>query len=597
MRGRPRTSLRLRPERGPYAAALPALPPERTYPGDSVLAEVELDFPGETPIDRVRLRLETTETQVPNPSRSSNVTSTTRWASEVTLAERGRMPKGPTVLRGRFPLPHDLPPSYDGRSFRVSHLFELRVEIPWWPDRRAHYELRVEPPPSLRGAPVARTFTTHRGGGEPFLEVALDETRLAPGDVLTGAIAIGNLRGKRCKGVRAALVGIERRPSGRVLFDWVAEGYAAHRFEFPFLDVPLDGKSGALRLRVPEAAPPFEALGLGVTWQLEVRAVMSWRSDVVLVAPIELVGLAGPQSAIARAFDVGEGRWRAAWAAVGATFGLGLDGASPLGLTGQLHGVGVTITPDPDHEVPALRAELRGFSLGLSLLVEKRTLSVLGALARDEGFSKRFAASARSAEQLAAALSPAARRALLAFDDARIEDEVAWARARTGNLEASSVEAFARRVDELARVIAHLEDSAAPPESLAPHVDAWQAFARRVEGRLVRGSLSVRGARVEGARLALERVFERERPSHVRVTLELEPPLEPGERFDRSLEQKAVLAARAELEAEARSLELSPARLCLETKDEHAGPEGLDALLARMLGLARHLRGTSGPYR
>lgn len=617
MRGRPTCTLRLTTLRGEHNRDVAAfVAPNAALAGDTLEVAVSMDFPGETPVDKILLYLTTELTIIPDHRRQyahSRVLS----RSVAALSGEARMPKGKTILRARFEIPPNAPPTYAGQLFRFDHTLRLEVEIPWWRDVKAEYTARIEPRPSLRAAPLPRNTTTASGTDEPFVEVTIDDTVVAPGDVLTGAVAVANLRGRKCKGVRAALVGVETHRGPLYELDPLGIGAQGAsrpgpRFVFPFLDVPNDGKSASFSMRLPESAAAEFAVDTldgamrvqqsSLAWMVELTASLSLRSDVVCRVPIALRSLAGPQSAARRVTDVGVGRWRATWQAAGAPLGLTPSERAPLELSGSLSGVAVRVFPDPESETPAIAADLSGLDWGLGLEVTARRIRMFAGERDDDGFSKRYRVEARDAAQLRGALSKELRQELLAFDDVHLDDHTGRVRSVTRSLDQPAVGVFLGRLPALARALARAATNPPPPPLVKDALPAYRACADVTRARLITGSMSLFGANFDGAKFDIETQFDGAKPTGTLVTHWLEPHLEKA--FDPTPDGDDVAALppkvreiHGELCAAGRT-EVDPQSIRLALPFV-VDPEDLRSRLAQLAALGRGLRGETerGPYR
>src|SRR5262249_11449575 len=109
--------------------------------------------------------------------------------------------------RASFQIPAEVPPSAEAGDLYVEYNLSARVEIPWRADPRAKHVVTVLPAlPAPRGERRRVTVTSAARDGEPFLELALDDSRGAPGETITGAFSVGNVDARRLDGATVAVV-------------------------------------------------------------------------------------------------------------------------------------------------------------------------------------------------------------------------------------------------------------------------------------------------------------------------------------------------------------------------------------------------------
>ncbi|MGK3965566.1 hypothetical protein WMF38_15500 [Sorangium sp. So ce118] len=570
------------------------------HPGDVVLVELVLRSRGRTPVDSIELHLEgmqvaRVEERVLVPPHFLSLVA--RVAGETTL------PDGEQRYRASFPLPPDAPCSYLGTRAEIRYGITLSIAIPWWLDVQESYEVLVSPRPVTRPARSPVAGTTARGDS-PFVEVSLDDQVFAPGDEISGAVALGNVQGRSVRGIEISLVGVERLLSA----DPGASNRAteAHRFTaFRRADSRDEGRELPFRFRIPRSiAPSFDAGWVALVWGLEVRVELARGDGIVHTTPLILGVFDRPPDLGSMRRQIGSGRWRAVWDAVGARHGLSLDPLE-LRLTGALAGCAASVWIDAGSSSSgALMGELRWSSWGLDLDVGVKRFLLALSSEDDEGFGRRYRVRGRDPGQVRAVIAGPLRRALLAFDDVRLDDEHVAVRSRTPGHDQPWLGAFLEHLAALAAEITAASARIPPPTPMAGMRPAWERFAAELHGRLEVGRMRIRDAQLDGATFHIDTCFERGlHPECSEVTLVLDPPLDaPLDPDDPEQLRAASPGARAALKrlrARARALRIAPHAIVVTVPAPLEDPAILRDLLGAQLHLAALLRGprVAGPYR
>ncbi|XXY47133.1 hypothetical protein WME91_44735 [Sorangium sp. So ce269] len=570
------------------------------HPGDVVLVELVLRSRGRTPVDSIELHLEgmqvaRVEERVLVPPHFLSLVA--RVAGETTL------PDGEQRYRASFPLPPDAPCSYLGTRAEIRYGITLSIAIPWWLDVQESYEVLVSPRPVTRPARSPIAGTTARGDS-PFVEVSLDDQVFAPGDEISGAVALGNVQGRSVRGIEISLVGVERLLSA----DPGASNRAteAHRFTaFRRADSRDEGRELPFRFRIPRSiAPSFDAGWVALVWGLEVRVELARGDGIVHTTPLILGVFDRPPDLGSMRRQIGSGRWRAVWDAVGARHGLSLDPLE-LRLTGALAGCAASVWIDAGSSSSgALMGELRWPSWGLDLDVGVKRFLLALSSEDDEGFGRRYRVRGRDPGQVRAVIAGPLRRALLAFDDVRLDDEHVAVRSRTPGHDQPWLGAFLEHLAALAVEITAASARIPPPTPMAGMRPAWERFAAELHGRLEVGRMRIRDAQLDGATFHIDTCFERGlHPECSEVTLVLDPPLDaPLDPDDPEQLRAASPGARAavkRLRSRARALRIAPHAIVVTVPAPLEDPATLRDLLGAQLHLAALLRGprVAGPYR
>ncbi|WP_437758115.1 hypothetical protein [Sorangium sp. So ce1389] len=570
------------------------------HPGDVVLVELVLRSRGRTPVDSIELHLEgmqvaRVEERVLVPPHFLSLVA--RVAGETTL------PDGEQRYRASFPLPPEAPCSYLGTRAEIRYGITLSVAIPWWLDVQESYEVLVSPRPVTRPGRSPVAGTTARGDS-PFVEVSLDDQVFAPGDEISGAVALGNVQGRSVRGIEISLVGVERLLSA----DPGASNRAteAHRFTaFRRADSRDEGRELPFRFRIPRSvAPSFDAGWVALVWGLEVRVELARGDGIVHTTPLILGVFDRPPGLGSMRRQIGSGRWRAVWEAVGARHGLSLDPLE-LRLTGALAGCAASVWIDAGSSSSgALIGELRWPSWGLDLDVGVKRFLLALSSEDDEGFGRRYRVRGRDPGQVRAVIAGPLRRALLAFDDVRLDDEHVAVRSRTPGHDQPWLGAFLEHLAALAVEITAASARIPPPTPMAGMRPAWERFAAELHGRLEVGRMRIRDAQLDGATFHIDTCFERGlHPECSEVTLVLDPPLDaPLDPDDPEQLRAASPGAREavkRLRARARALRIAPHAIVVTVPAPLEDPATLRDLLGAQLHLAALLRGprVAGPYR
>ncbi|XXX79812.1 hypothetical protein WMF30_13665 [Sorangium sp. So ce134] len=570
------------------------------HPGDVVLVELVLRSRARTPVDSIELHLEgmqvaRVEERVLVPPHFLSLVA--RLAGETTL------PEGEQRYRASFPLPADAPCSYLGTRAEIRYGVTLSIAIPWWLDVQESYELLVTPRPVTRPARSPAAGTTARGDS-PFIEVSLDDQVFAPGDEISGAVALGNVQGRSVRGIEISLVGVERLLSGGPSASNRAT--EAHRFTaFRRADSRDEGRELPFRFRIPRSvAPSFDAGWVALVWGLEVRVELARSDGIVHTTPLVLGVFDRPPGLGAMRRQIGSGRWRAVWSAVGARHGLSLDPLE-LRLSGALAGCAASVWIDAGSSSSgALVGELRWPSWGLDLEVGVKRFLLALASEDDEGFGRRYRVRGRDPGQVRAVVAGPLRRALLAFDDVRLDDEHVSVRSRTPGHDQPWLGVFLAHLAALATEISAASSRIPPPTPMAGMRPAWERFAAEVHGRFEVGRMRIRDAQLDGATFHIDTCFERgPYPERSEVTLVLDPPLDAAFDPDDPDQLRAASPGAREavkrLRARTHALRIAPHAIVITVPAPLEDPATLRDLLGAQLHLSALLRGprVARPYR
>lgn len=578
------------------------LKPAVVGPGQRLVAETVLQSKSETPIDFVEMRLR-------GILRSAAGQGNYRQLYETQLCRAQWQSKPETLTEGEhrfqvsFDIPNDAPPSYQGADAAIIYELDVHVSIPWWPDRRKTFVVPVKMPPITPGphplSAVYATSTEGPRGDAPFMEVALDATDLALGDVLTGRISVANLGGSAVRGIDLAFVETET----------VSLPFAATRergrFALRVFDGhPKDGDPIPFRVRVPERAmPSFVAGPIRVTTHLEVRAVLAWVSDIVVRAPLAIAPSPRTDRDVGRVAPVGRERMLAVWQAEASRHGFVVD-AEGDGMHGMRGPIRVRITSEHRDGDYWLVAELTGPSVGLDLDVTEKSwrdaLSIGVVKTGIESVDKRFTVHAREHAQ-AKPFVDIFVPPLIAFEEAKAGDGVTHLASRGSVHSTERVDSFVREVLEVVDALEGARALVGPPALLAADVPAWRSFAESLSGRLELGRMWIHDGRVGMDTVSLGCTWDREGlllGTTVRVALD--PALEsaPPSMDDPSISPAARDAWKLTA-SRTKKVTVLPDLILCELEGKLSDPASAMPVIESAVALRRALSGTqaAGPFR
>lgn len=484
--------MRSRPELHVY------LQPGVVGPGETLVVESVLTSKSETPIDFIEMRLTGTLLNSVGAGESHQEYRQVFY-DRVWKSKEGKLTPGEHRFRVEYVMRGDAPPSYKGIAASIVYELDVHVSIPWWPDRRKRYVVPVKMPPITPGPdPRSGVFATSRRGPrgtEPFMEVALDATDVALGDVVSGRISLSNLGGRTVRGVDLSFVEMEaiKQP--------IEQTNERGRFRLRVHEgQPAEGEAIPFRVRIPErAAASFSAGAIEVRTHLEVRADLAWGNDVVVRAPLAIAPAKRTDRHEGRVEPVGRERMLAVWQAAATKAGFVVAAGAETGGDG-MHGmrgaVRVRITSGHRDGDYWLVAELRFPSIGLDLDVTERSwrdvLALDAVKTGDEAVDKRFTIHAREQAQ-AKPFVDAFIPKLVAFEDVKAGDDAVNVASRGSVHSTERVDAFLSLVLITADALDAARSLVGPPAVLAANVPAWRALAEQLGGVLELGRMHIVG--------------------------------------------------------------------------------------------------------
>jgi hypothetical protein len=339
------------------------LVPRRVCPGDQLEVLFELTVSKPVPIDFMDVQLRG-RIHVASGEERGFVNVGRPFVLGARLLDAGTLEAGKRRHSCRFVLPIDAPPSFRGRVVDASYELAVRVSIPWWPDVNRAFELDVRPRPPAGPREVTPVIVSSAVEGprerEPHAEVSLADSVLVPGEVLSGAVALGNVASARYTGVQVAFLGWE---CARGLDPHPLAGF---RLEFPLRE-PKEGDPIPFRLRVPDATPTYRSSVFSVEWTLEVRVTRRLGADLVINIPLTILPKSTREavgSTVRAPPTVGNERVQRVWTEVATRVGMRFADGRLVARVGE---VDVHVRRDLRDGRPVLVAELEFPSLGLLL--------------------------------------------------------------------------------------------------------------------------------------------------------------------------------------------------------------------------------------
>ncbi len=481
-----------------------------------------------TPIEGVEMKLVGVERRYSHTRSSGNSSSrvykTHTLVSLVSRTEPRELSVGKHEYRSVFDLPKPLPPSHTDAVGSVRYSLDVRVKIPWWPDRHDHYEVNVLPTPWRAAAEGGRVFATHPDGpvgGEAYIEATLDPTSASLGATLRGAVAVTSQ--KPVKEMKLYLVAMNEARFN-------ASPFEVRRFEFTFRAPPTAGGQGAaFALALPkDESPSFDGALQRIRWHLEAKADLGWRRRASLLVPLVVAPLPPKESTAGASRHlppVGRERRAKVWAHVAIRHGLANDADSET-MTGSEGAVGLRIALEQRGDGLFSVATLTWPDLEIGLAIrEKRwadTFSSSLTPVKDARFKSRFFVAGRDEAQVAALLGGRSFvRALLTMPEATVEDDGALLAAQGGGHRLDNLDAFVGSVRAIAAAAGEALDRIPPPQAMEAFVPAWVAFAKLHQARLVLGSVSLRALYWEGVTLDIATEWEDGAPVRTRANHKL----------------------------------------------------------------------------
>ena len=479
--------------------------PTDPRPGDTVHFELTLTGHSETPVDAVVLRFCGIEERASHAGSNGKTTVVVR--AQHCHLDRQLVVKGMLLAKDerkvipfQVTLPPDASPSWRSPLSKVEYLVDVRVDIPWWPDRTATFELPVTGTPRPLATQPELYSTAPQGprGTELALELAMESVATSLGGVVRGAVATVNASHHRVSRLEVCAVLIDS-PSGESRYGPTEACRTGAVVIAPA--APVDGHSYPFSIRLPSTLPPsFSGPLVSVSWLLEVRAVVAYGRDLVIAPALDVCVPDGAareaRTGALRIAPLGSERRALVWARVAERAGLTCDPAQET-MSGRFGEVALELGLELRGDQLQAVATLEWPPLGLDLTVTERRWT--DAFKRDvslqePAFDARFAVRGRDPAQVRALLKSRLRGVLLGFERVALEDSGAQL-ASPGN--GSTVEELGPIVDKAiaaATLVSRLISEVPAPAALASQREAWKAAATKWAGVFCAGDFSVRGA-------------------------------------------------------------------------------------------------------
>lgn len=488
-----------------------SLPPIRLFPLPPLFAGLQyhLDFEvvlaAEEKIDYIEVKLSGRQGWTVGSGKSS-VSHHVRYPDLVArVFGRGVLPAGTHRFSVPFSLPPDMPPTHARGAASASFEVDIRVVIPWWFDLKESYVLQVRrpPPPVVVRTPFAmRSTPASAAVDKPRIEISLASSRLIAGETMTGTIAIYHMDDRNPREVELSLYPAldlysERRHYER---DDVA-GVAATII----LPAGTAGSGVPFALALPpNLTPSFRAATHQLQWQLYARSGSFFRGKVEITLPIEIVDHAAMATTapLSHAPRLGDQRV----AAVFSTFAYGRgwtstdDHSTRVAIDRQLANATLRLGYAYRDDGTFLVARVSYHTLGLGLSVT-RSSSVRHVFWKDievdiDAWDQAHLVQARYEAQatppLKAAVPQLMRLHALGTMTQWHDSAIVWERP-VQNVEAADLEAAEAALVAAAAIIEAGRFAITPPPGLDVDLPAWHALARKLDGDLAVGDLSIDG--------------------------------------------------------------------------------------------------------
>lgn len=587
------------------------LDPPRPLPGEPFVAKLLLRSRSDTPCEGIEVRLVGTErryVRTEHHGSGSDATTSDVYEQRTILSLAARLDVR-TLARGdhahavRFDLPADAPPAYTSPLSKIEYELDVRVAIPWWPDRHEQYVVPVAARPHALAAPTPRTYCSRQGGPqgtELYGELALARSEVLPGEVLEGAVSLANVEHHRVRKVVLALIATE---TPRI--ESSAGPKQVESLEATLLEGKPEGRASLpVRLRVPEGATPsFSSTYVRVDWALAVRAVVTLGTDFemrvpIVIAPPRSKGAPAPEAR--HVAPIGRERQRLVWSAVAERHALQVDGDVMHARGGWLGDASLSVSLEPHGDEGLWTvARLSWPTLGLDLRVtERRWFHALArgelefgrATAADRAFAERLACAARERAQAEAMLPPEVRAALVGFAGVALDDGGCMVGAPGSAFSVEELDAFVSRALATARGLLAARARVPPPAAMAEHAAAWRDFAAETAGRFEIGRVFVHDLAFEGERFDAGTLYAGTSPETTLVRLQLAATERTEGRVEPALAGLARLG---------HAVTVDDRGVVVHVRPPVGDPRGVRGALEALVGVARAVRGVEarGPYR
>lgn len=582
--------------------------------GTELVALIDLTARSETPIDAIDVKLVGRMTRFVRTTTIGTMSSD-HWEDARLVGLHARLEggalSGKRTSRVSFELPEGLPPTFRCATTRIEYTLDVHVSIPWWPDRRTIYEVPIGVPPRFTAPTPLQTSTLRTGQRTLGIELSLADRAIVPGEACDGAVSVHGLLGRTVRRIEVSLVGKDeaRFPSARPEVEVLRSTATA------FEGTPAEGAPLPFRVVFPaELTPSFETPLMALRHYFEVRVVVAWSDDLVVLVPVTVVPAGSPAGVGAtlargrRVPPVGAERRLLVWSQLGRG-GLDFDAE-----TERLHwlsgGVRGTVSVEQRaNEGLWTVATLRWPSLGIGLrasnrawhhLLQRRPVPVA-----DPAVKTRLTVLGRETAQTAAFFDRLGDAPAL-FAEAAFDDEGCVVASPGGGFAREEVERFVEEARRLAVAVDEARAAIVPPATMAPHIGDWRAFAERVGGVVHLGEPRIEDAHVSGEPVEITTVWDDDelvatelavqRRAHLAEDEDDAPAVDTDAAARLPAHARAVLDPALERGA---TLEADTTRLRLRLPGPLPDPARVEPLLEALAAWAKALRldAARGPYR
>lgn len=560
---------------------------------------VELDCPKPVPVDVVSLTLFGEIVWFTTGQHGRHRNASRFLGHRVALTSETELPAGKHRLPTRMRLSDELPASWTGDRLAVEYGVEVHVDIPWWPDKRAQFVVRVADRGTPRADDGPMVIVSELGGPPakgPYLEVALGQPSVHPGGQLRLSAALGNVGRNQYRKLDIQLLARESFPTG-------LGGHHVNDHPVAGWSVGVDQHPGELRpipftLALPSSlVPSFEMHGCSLVWLLQVTADVAWGVDPELRIPlvVQPSGELG-EARIAAPLAVGSDRLRLLWSKLAREAGLELVDDRMHGARGRVR---VDVHRDDEGGSPRVIGLLEFPELGVGLRRRTGRLTLLGG--GDTPLSCRDAEHDRMIGESLGRPIAASDYQLVDAGDQRLVLALAGPGADAGPLAR-----FVAWLLEIADALDGLPPRLPVPARMAEHAAAWTRAAKALAATLRPADMSLTIER-DGMQLIVGCVYDSD--GQLRATrFELDPKLTIPTRQqllwtgdtalpEHELELEHLVTPPAWTDERRVALHIEPTRVRVLLPAPLPDPLLERGRVEALLGLGRHLRGEQGPYR
>lgn len=567
---------------------------------------VELDCSKPVPVDAVSLRL-FGDLVWSASNQYGHHYSKSRFLDHAVplIDEQTQLGVGVHRLRAQLLLGEQLPGTWAGELLSVEYAVEVHVDIPWWPDKRATFVVRLADAHEAIVDDQPTVYVSHASGPPgkgPYLELSLGQRSVHAGGMLRASAALGNVERNHYRKLQVEILVQESFPNA------LGKSHV-HEHALARWTVGVEGHTGELQpipfsVELPRGlVPAFELHGCALRWFVQVSADVAWGVDPKLRVPIVVQPAAIVDAAeVAAPLAVGSERMRLIWSKVADDHGLEFNHDRLRGARGD-----VSIEVRRDSDEGHLLGRFAFPSLGVGLRPHRERRGLLGGLAT--GLATRDDKHTRVVMDRLGAEIVASEYELLGADDQQLS--IAFEHA---GLELGPLSTFVAWLVELAEQVAALPDVMPVPAVMREHADTWARAAKALGGRLRMAEPRLEIER-DGLRVSLVCSYDEDQLRATELILDtgsVREPGDPGLRIPTRLQLSwAGDTALPEHDLDLRALVVapdwaSPNRVVLFIEADRVRlflPAPLpDPLLERerieaLFGLGRKLRGEQGPYR